>query len=91
MRRGQSSRYKLLRILRIAGELKLSEVACKVPCDVATLSRHERGAVRESDDLAVRTIEVLGGEAAFVGLIAYLQSALERWRARQQPPRLGLA
>ena len=83
------SRIRLLRMLRAALGLRVEDVAIQVPCDKATLARHERGEVPSDNTFAVRVIEVLGGEAYIRSLIEYLQSVLDWLRANRQPLKLA--
>ncbi len=64
--------------------MKLQEVADQVPCDVATLSRRERGIVAGDKEFDLQVFGILGGIGAIRRLMAQLQDVID-WLGSQSP------
>ena len=78
-----------MRIMRIARGQKLQEVADQVPCDVATLSRRERGIVAGDEDFDLQAFDILGGVGAIRRLMAQLQDVLDWISVQSRPAKLA--
>ena len=89
MSRHTRARALVMRIMRIARGQKLQEVADQVPCDVATLSRRERGIVAGDEDFDLQAFDILGGVGAIRRLMAQLQDVLDWISVQSRPAKLA--
>ena len=83
------ARAQVIRLLRLARGQTLQEVAADIPCDIATLSRRERGLSTErAEEFDFRALLVLGGADSLRQLIQIAQDALDwlEWAMRQNQP-----
>lgn len=87
--RHTKARARILRILRISCDMKLQEVADQVPCDVATLSRRERGVVSGDEDFDLQAFDILGGVGAIRRLMSQLQDVLDWISVQSRPAKLA--